>query len=559
MSESLNVVVVGGVACGPKTAARLLRLMPAARVTVVERGGLVSYGACGLPYYVEGEFDDIAELVQTPAGIARTPAFFEKAKGFAVRTRTEAVRIDRARKTVRVRDLDSGAEEDLAYDKLVLATGGEPVRPPIPGLDLGNVWHMTHPDHAASLVREIEAQGLQRAVLVGAGLINVEMAEALVARGLAVTLLEMAPQVLPGVLDRDLAGFVAKHLRQKGVEIVLGERAVALTGAGKVAAVATDARTLEADLVVVAVGTRPNTRLAEEAGLRCERGIVVDENGRTSDDDIYAGGDCVSNRYFDPAVGERFFVPLGSTANKHGRAIANHIAGRPTPFAGIACTGIVRAFDVSAGRTGLTEQQARGLGLDVEVVTWAGPDKPHYMSDAALLVIKMIARRDDRRLVGVQIAGPGDAAKRLDVAAAVLAHGGTLDSLAGIDFAYAPPFSPPIDPLAACAHLLSNKLDGIARSVSAAEALRRVAEGAVLVDTRTPEEFAELRLPVDVVHIPLGALRGRARELPRDREILTFCKVSMRGYEAQRILAGLGFPRVAFVEGGIAAWPAPPA
>jgi NADPH-dependent 2,4-dienoyl-CoA reductase/sulfur reductase-like enzyme/rhodanese-related sulfurtransferase len=556
MSEQIKVLVIGGVACGPKAASRLKRLMPKAQVTIIEKGDLISYGACGLPYYVEGVFSHIEELYNTPVGVPRNPAFFDKVKGVEVLTRTEAISINRDQKTVRARFLDDGREKDFSYDKLVLATGGTPVKPPISGLNLKNVWFMTHPSDAESLDQQIGEQVLKEAVLVGAGFIGMEMAEALNRRGLKVTMVEMMDQVMPGVLDADTAALAAKPLRQNGVTLVLGERVVAIEGSEKVVAVRTDRQMIPADLVVIAVGTRPNTKLAAEAGLICNQGIVVNEYGQTSDPAIYAGGDCAENRYVHPEMGRNVYVPLGSTANKNGRVIANHIAGLSVPFSGITCTAVVRVFDHTVGRTGLTETQARTLRLSVETVTWAGPDMPHYMAEARPLVIKMIADRRNRKLLGVQVSGMGNGAKRLDVAAATILLGGTVEQLADVDFGYAPPFSPPLDPLAVCAHLMINKLDGIAIGISAAEARRRISEGNVfLLDVRTPAEVEVINLPFDTVHIPLGALRSRVEELPRDQEILAFCKVSMRGYEAQRILNAAGFTKVSFIEGGVVGWP----
>jgi len=555
---SLKILIIGGVACGPKTASRLKRLRPDADITIIEKGKIVSYGACGLPYYVEGLFSDVDELIKTPVGVPRTPAFFEKVKGVKVLTQMEALKIDPAKKAVRVKNLETGAEEDMAYDKLVLATGGYPFRPDIPGLDLGNVWFISHPDHVVSLKKEIASQGLKKALLVGAGFIGIEMAEALVHQGLEVTVVEMIDQIMPGVLDRDVATFAAKHLRQKGVNLVLGECVTGIKGKGKATAVKTDKQTIPADIVVVAVGTRPNDRLAREAGILCAQkgGVVINEYCQTSNKDIYAGGDCAVNQYVNGSVGAFLYVPLGSTANKHGRVIANHIAGVPTPFKGITCTSIVRAFDFTIGRTGLTEKQSRELNMDIETFTLAGPDLPHYMRDNKPLVIKMIASRRDRKLIGVQVAGPGNGAKRLDVAASMILMGGTLDQLADVDFGYAPPYSTALDPLATCAHMLTNKLDGIAKGISAFEAKKRMDKGDVLLlDVRTPDEFQTNQLPYDVLHIPLGALRGKAAELPKDKDIMAFCKISLRGYEAQRILNAAGFDRVQFIEGGIVGWP----
>ncbi len=561
MRDALKVLVIGGVACGPKAASRLRRLMPHADVTLIERDHVVSYGACGLPYYVEGVFPDVAMLTETPVGVPRTPVFFETVKGVRVLTRTEAVAIDRDRKVVRIRQADTGTESELAYDKLVLATGARPFIPPIEGVDLEHVWTVRRLEDAATLAEAIEEKGLKKAVLVGAGYIGMEMAEALVKRGLEVTLVDLFDQVMPQFLDRDMALLVGKHLRSKGVRLVLGEKVTALEGDhGVLRRVRTERQTLEADLAVIAVGVRPNDSLARDADIQCapQGGIVINSYCQTSDPDIYAGGDCVVNQYVHPITGTPLFIPLGSTANKHGRVIANHIAGLPSPFPGVTGTGICRIFDITVGRTGLTEKLAQELNLDVETVIWSGPDRPHYMPEHRPMVMKMIASKRYRKLLGLQVVGPGDGAKRLDVAAAAIFFGATLDQIGSIDLAYAPPYGPPIDPIATTAHVLLNKMNGLAHGISPLEAKRIMDDSAdvVLLDVRTPDEFRETRLEDPrVVHIPLGALRKRLQELPKGKEILTFCKVSMRGYEAQRILNAAGYDRVRFIEGGLIAWP----
>jgi NADPH-dependent 2,4-dienoyl-CoA reductase/sulfur reductase-like enzyme/rhodanese-related sulfurtransferase len=561
MDNHLRVLIIGGVACGPKSASRLKRLMPEADITMIERGRLVSYGACGLPYYVEGTYPEIRMVSETPIGVIRDEVFFEKVKGFKAITRTEAVWIDRHQKTVGVKNLDTGTESELAYDKLILATGSSPIHPLIPGIDLGNVWYMRHPDDAKTMVEQIEAQNLRKAVIIGAGYIGVEMAEALIRRGLEVTMVEVFDQIMPQFLDFDMATLAAKHLRQKGVDLALKETVLAVEGKeGNVASVKTDTRKIDADLVLVGVGVRPNDQLAKEAGLTCapKGGILINGFCRTSDPDIYAGGDCVVNHSANPHLKDSLFIPLGSTANKHGRVIADHIAGIASPFVGITGTGVCRAFDLTLGRTGLTERQAKELYSDIETVIWAGPDRPHYIPESKPLVIKMVASRQNRKLLGVQVVGMGDATKRLDVAASAVFYGATVDQVDNIDLGYAPPYAPPIDPIATTAHVLLNKLNGIAKAISPLEAKRRMDnnDDIVLLDVRSPEEFMQMRMPSDkVVHIPLGALREKLDQLPKNKDILAFCKVSMRGYEAQRILAGAGFDRVGFIEGGLVGWP----
>jgi rhodanese-related sulfurtransferase len=250
------------------------------------------------------------------------------------------------------------------------------------------------------------------------------------------------------------------------------------------------------------------------------------------------------------------YTPQGSTANKQGRIIANHIGGKVEAFPGVLGTVVCKAFDFTIGRAGLSESWARALNLDVETAVWAGPDRPHYMQGALPLTIKLVVERRNRRLLGLQVVGPGDGAKRLDVAVTAMSLGATLDQIAHLDLAYAPPYSPPIDPLLTAAHVLQNKLDGIARGISPTAARTKIENGEVtLLDVRSPREFEAMGLPYDVVHIPLGALRDKCDAIPKDKEVLAFCKISLRGYEAQLILQEKGFEDVTFIEGGLVGWP----
>ena len=297
---------------------------------------------------------------------------------------------------------------------------------------------------------------------------------------------------------------------------------------------------------------------AAEAGLAiaANGGIIINEYCQTSDPAIYAGGDCVATPYAHPIMGKPVFTPQGSTSNKQGRIIANHIAGNVEAFPGVLGTVICKAFDFTIGRTGLSETWARDLNLDVETVTWAGPDRPHYMEEALPLTLKLVVERKSRRLLGLQVVGPGEGAKRLDVAATAISLGATLEQIAHLDLGYAPPYSPPIDPLLTAVHLMQNKLDGIARGISPAAARDKIEKGEVtLLDVRSPQEFQSMGLPYDLVHIPLGALRAKCDSIPKDKEVLAFCKISLRGYEAQLILEENGFENVSFIEGGLVGWP----
>ena len=564
MKDPKRVVIVGGVACGPKTAARLRRLDPEVEITLIDKGQVLSYGACGMPYYVSGDVERVDALLETPVGVKRDSGFFKKVKGFDALTGTEATRIDREKKLVEVVNVGTGEKQTLPYDKLVLAAGANPFTPPIPGLDLVGVFHMHHFEDASKVNEVVAKKKGQKAVIIGGGLIGVEMAEAFRARGLEVTLVEMLPTVMGLLLDEEMGRLAMRHMAQKGVQFRMNERVEAFeaNGQGQLKLVKTSVGELEADIALVAIGVCPSSELAAKAGLAVDPkgGILINNFCQTSDPDIYAGGDCVTNASLLGLSGDRVFGPQGSTSNKHGRIIANHIAGRPEPFGGILGTVICKAFDITIGRTGLTEQQAQALGYDVETVLCPGPDMPHYYPTAKPLCIKLVVDRRTRRLVGFQGVGAGDVGKRLDVAATAMTFGATIDAMAHLDLGYAPPYSPPLDPILTAAHIAQNKLDGVTRAISPVEFRKKMEEGdadMVLLDVRSPKEREEIRLPYEdrTIHIPLGALRERVEELPKDKKIIPFCKLSLRGYEAERILSSAGLANVAFLDGGILGWP----
>lgn len=556
MSQQVRrVLIVGGVAAGMKTAARLRRLDPLAQITVLERGTKVSYGACALPYYLEGVVSDLDEVRRTPTGVLRDEAFFRKVKGVEVRTGVAATAIDRASKRLRVREVPTGREEELPYDQLVLATGNRPILPPLPGMELEGVVPLKSMEDAAALDRL--AREAQNAVIVGGGLIGLEVAEALIKRGLRVTLLEMKDQVLPAALDFGMAALVHRELRRHGVALRLAEPLQRLEGEGaRVRRAVTDRGVYQADLVLMAIGVRPEVGLAREADLEIgpTGAIAVDPTMRTSDPDIFAAGDCAEAT--DLVSGRKVYVPLGSTANKQGRVAANAIAGRPESFPGVLGSLIVKVFDLTVARTGLSEEDAHLVGDDPVTLVAASPDRAHVFPGARPIVIKLIAERGSRRLLGAQIVGPGVVDKRIDVLATALSFGATVDQLAQLDLTYAPPYSAAMDPLHQAANALRNKLDGLGESLDpvAVEELRKSGRDFLFLDVRSPAEHAEVRIPGATL-LPLGALRERLDELPKERDIILFCKVSLRGYEALRILQGAGFSRVRYMEGGILGWP----
>jgi len=551
----MKIVIVGGVAAGPKTASKIIRLNPEADVTIVEKDKYLSYAGCGLPYYISGEVKEQKELMCTPVGVVRDPIFFQKVKNVHVLTETEAVEIDRKAKRVRIQKLENQQEEWLDYDKLVLATGALPVIPPIPGVELKNVFTLHGVQDAESIKAFLAEEKARDVVIIGGGLIGVEVTEALVHRGCRVTIIEMLSQILR-MLDWEIAQLVTQHMELRGVKVMTRTKVKAIQGDDKVAAVETDKGVLPTDMVILSIGVRPNIKLAQTAGLEIGswQAIKVNERMQTSDPDIFAVGDCVES--VDRLTGKACYVPMGSTANKHGRVAANNICGHEDSFPGVLGSTICKVFDFAVARTGLTEAMAREYGYDIETVLAPAPDKAHFMSAAKPLLLKLVVDRKTRCLLGAQATGPGDADKRIDVVAMAIANRMTVDQLANMDLCYAPPYSPAMDNIITAANIARNKLDGYMEGVTAMEVHRMLGEKKdfVFLDVRSPAEYEDVRLPGSTL-IPLGALRSRLNELPKDKEIITFCKISLRGYEAALILKAAGFKQVRVMDGGIAMWP----
>ncbi len=439
-----KMVVVGGVAAGMSAAAKAKRTDPELEVVVYERTGYVSYGGCGLPYFVAGLFDDPRRLV------ARTPEQFAR-QGIRVHIRHQVEGIDPERREVRVRNLETGEAFVDAYDVLVLTTGGRPARPPIPGLDLPGAFPLRTVEDGIRLRRFLEREGPRRAVILGGGYIGVEMAEALRTRGLEVTIVEALPQILPG-FDPEMAERVREHLEAHGVSVLTGHPVTALEGRGRVERVQAGDRTLEADLAVIALGVKPNAELAREAGiaLGATGAVAVDERQRTNLPDHYAAGDVAE--VLHRVTGEPAYLPLGTTANKQGRVAGANAAGGHAVFKGVVGTAVFKAFELGAARTGLSEAQARARGWEVKVSQIQHGSRAHYYPGGGPVHVRLIYRPDGR-LVGGQIVGPWEAVKRIDVLAAALQAGWTVQDLRELDLAYAPPFSPVWDPLLVAANV----------------------------------------------------------------------------------------------------------
>lgn len=558
MSE-LNVVVIGGVSCGPKSAARLKRLMPEANVTLIERGNDISYGGCGLPYFIGSTVKELNDLMTTSWDAVRTPEFMKATKDIDTLLGWEATKIDRDNKVVEVKDVVTGEEKKLPYDKVVIATGASNFKPPIKNIDAEGVYGLKTPVDGVNIQNYLK-KGVSSAVVIGAGLIGMETAEAFADWGIDVTVIEMMDQIFPKMLDKDMAAVVQDYLEKEDMNFMLSTavKEIKVDDEGKVAGVVTDKGELDCEIVLVAAGVRSEVSLAVDAGLEVDRTIVVNDYMQTSDPDIYAGGDCVSVKH--RISGEKIFAPMGSTSNKHGRIIGTNIAqGNTQTFPGVLGTSICKMFDWSLGKVGLTEADAIRLGYDVATCVVPGPDITHFMPGKKLIMVKTVADKKTARVLGVQIVGPGKVDKRIDTMAGAFSANPmlTVYDMANMDLAYAPPFSSAVDNLLTNANVMQNEIEGRAHSYGFFEALEKLQdENVVFVDLRIEDEVKAMPFETqNYYNIPIEELRARVDELPRDKEIVIFCILSTRGYEGQLILEQAGFENVHFIKGGIMFWP----
>lgn len=558
-ARALRVVIIGGVATGPKVAARLKRIMPQADVVIVEQGKVLSYGACGLPLYLGNLVPRIEDLMTTSAGILRDTSYFADRKGVTVLSETRAIAIDRAQKTVHIRDLSNGAERDLVYDFLVLATGAKPSLPTIPGIESQNVFTLRHPSDAEKLKALIQAKQVKHVTVIGAGFIGLEIADALASPRLKVTVCESQSHVLPRLLDLEMARVVESKMRSRSIDLRLGcqVKAIESDAEGKVNRVVTAQGQIETELVIIAIGVKPEVELACQAGLAIGStgAIQVNDFMQTDDPFIYAGGDCAEQ--INLITGQAVYIPLASTANKQGRVIADNITGRKVEFPSICGTSVLQAFDLNIGRTGLSENEARKFGYDVITSLSSGLDSMHYYPMHAAVTIKLIADARSGRLLGAQVCGMGEGIKRLDVLATAIRFGARVEDIGGLDLGYAPSFATAIDVLIHAANTLENKSHGVVNSITPLDLLKRLQQGEEIqfVDVREKDEVKAnpLNFP-KVIAIPLGELRKRYREIPYEGAVVTVCELGIRAYDAACILKSHGFKGVCFLEAGTSVW-----
>lgn len=533
----MKVLVLGGVAAGTKIAAKLMREDRANEVIVLNKGKNISYAGCGLPYYVGHVIENKEEL------IVNTPLKYEKLTGVKVLIEVEAINVEPEAKKVTAVDLKTQETKEYTYDKLVIAVGASPVKPPIEGCDLENVFFMRTPEDAIRLRETIDAGGIKKAVVVGAGYIGLEIAENLKTLGVRPFVLDMAPQILAPGFDKEMADYAEGKLSESGIPVVTGVAVTAIEGNGKVEKVVTSKKAYKADLVVLSAGIRPNTAFLKDTGLEMFKGtILTNEYGETNLPDIYAAGDCAM--VHNAITGKAAWSPMGSTANIAGRVIAQNMMGAKISYRGTLGTAVCKLPGINVGRTGLTEVQAREEGFDPISVVTIVDEKAHYYPGAGLLAVKMIADRKTERLLGVQVVGEGAVDKVVDIAVTGIMLKGTLTQLSDLDFAYAPPFSTAIHPFAHTLNVLKNKLQGKFETFTPAEYAAGEAEGYRMIDVSI--QPATEGAP----YVELTDVKGLIDGFDPEEKLLLVCNKGKRAYLLQNRMKFYGYKNTKALEGG---------
>lgn len=536
-------IIIGGVAGGATAAARIRRADEGAEIVMLERGKYISYANCGLPYYIGGVISDRERL------FVQTPESFGKRFNIDVRVENEVVEIQPKEHTVTIRRKD-GSQYKETYDKLLLSPGASPVRPPLPGIDSEGIFTLRNVNDTDRIKTYLTTKSVKRAVVVGAGFIGLEMAENLHHAGVDVSVVEMGNQVMAPV-DFSIAAHLHQHLTQKGVSLYLEQAVAAFERKGnEIRVILKSGETIVADMVILSIGVRPETTLAKAAGLRIGEtgGIWVDEYLQTSEADIYAVGDAIE--FPHPITGKPWLNYLANPANRQGRIVAdNMVEGNKYAYEGAIGTAIAKVFDMTVASTGLAAKRLKQLGMEYAVsVTHSGSHAGYY-PDALPLTVKLVFHPKTGKLYGAQSVGYDGVDKRIDQIALLIKQGGTVYDLIRLEHAYAPPFSSAKDPIAIAGYVASNIISGAMPAITWRDLLATDRSSVMLLDVRTAEEFSFGSLP-GAVNIPLDDLRERMQELPKDKEIIVFCAVGLRGYLAQRILRGHGYTAVRNLIGG---------
>jgi len=542
MAVSKKVLIVGGVAGGATAAARLRRLDEHAKIILFERGDHISFANCGLPYYIGNVIEDREEL------FLQTPESFRTRYNVDVRTGSEVIRIDRESKTVFVRDKTENIYRE-SYDYLILSPGAEPVIPPVEGVKAEAVFTLRNIEDTFRIKDYINSRKPGSAVVAGAGYIGLEMAENLHALGLKVSVIELSDHVIQP-LDPDMAAEVHRHMTRKGVNLFLSRAVTAIRfDGGSYDVLMDNGKSLKTDMVILAVGVRPESSLARDAGLELGiRGCIVTDNRmRTSDPFIYAVGDAVETA--DIVSGKKVYVPLASPANRQARIAADNIAGIASTYDGTLGTSILKVFDMTVAMTGNNERVLKQSGVEYEKSFTYSASNAGYYPGAAFMTIKLLFRKNNGKILGAQITGSKGVDKRIDVLATAIKAGMTVHDLARLELSYAPPYGSAKDPVNIAGYVASNILDGIVKVFHWHDIDFLDPDKVTILDVRTQEEYRRGTLK-GAVNIPLDDLRNRLSELDKSKPVYVFCQVGFRGYVAARILSQNGFRDVYNLSGG---------
>ncbi|MDL2209499.1 FAD-dependent oxidoreductase [Desulfovibrio sp. OttesenSCG-928-O18] len=558
-----RILVIGAVALGPKAASRCKRLMPDAEVTLIDQSSRISYGGCGIPYFISDEVKSVAELQSTPYGAVRNEQFFEVHKDIRVLTNCRATRIDKKEKTVVVQNLMDGSSKTLAYDSLVLALGSSPNRPRIPGIELQGISPATNLDEAEYIKSSLHDKNNSHVVVVGGGFIGLELAVAIGETwGIPTSVIEIAPQVLPNFLSSGFARMAQHDLASENITVYTDEKVVRFEGEnGRVSKVVTDKREIPAELVILSAGVHPNTDIAKEAGLAVtEKGLlVVDEHMRTSDPDIYAGGDCVTIP--NQVTGKPGWYPLGSMANRQGRVIGTNISGGNERFPGAVGAWGVKLCSLNAAGAGLTLESALREGFDAISVQIVQADRAHFFPTKTPMSMELVVDRQTRRVLGVQgISTEGDAlAARINPVAALLSRNAEVSDISNLEVLYSPPFASAMDIVNTLGNAADNVLSGSYKPMTLEEFdaawANREKEDFYLLDTRPKAAGAafEKKFPGLWHNIPQDEVTKRLAEIPADKPVIITCNSGLRAYEAQLVLTNAGRTNTKAVFGGVTA------
>jgi len=545
----MKYIIVGAVAGGASTAARLRRMDEKAEIVIFEKGEYMSYANCGLPYYIGDVIKDRNKL------FVQTAAAFNQRFNIDVRIRTEVISIDTSKKTIRACNLATNEVYEEQYDKLVLSPGAEPIRPPLPGITSEGIFTLRNVADTDFIKGYVQQYKSGKAVIVGGGFIGLEMAENLHALGLSVTIIEMGNQIMAPV-DYPIAAIVQQHIRSKGVDLRLNTTVSGFEKDGKgLRVLLKDNSTIEADVVILSIGVRPDTKLATNAGLQLgdAKGILVNKYLQTSDPNIYAVGDAIE--FTNPITNRSIITYLAGPANKQGRICANNLVfGNTQTYNGSINTAIVKVFDMTVGAAGVAAKHLASAGIAYMTSTTHSGSHAGYYPDAKQISIQLAFAPDTGRLYGAQVAGHDGADKRLDILSYAIKNNGTIYDLAEFEHAYAPPYSSAKDPVNMAGFVADNLINKRLKVVYWNDVASFGADD-LLIDVRLRKEFEAGTIP-NAINIPVDELRDRMNEIPKDRNTYIFCQIGLRGYIAQRILVQNGYENIKNVSGGYVLWKA---